>query len=209
LGKIYISTANSTILACFRSSIGYDGLRGIQNSRYLQNVDNNPYDIYGYFNDIYFSTATLDVASMSNFIVATSKVQIDFNLSFNFETTASSNESYSNINRLVPISSFLLYTPPNDSTRFISLRNGTFTEYINIYYDSNDITNQTNKFIYDKRISFLYSGEDIITVNKALVTLNHRVLFAKYYSNIDPDCNVTLINSFPSLTNSIFVTIYN
>ena len=209
LGKIYISTANSTILACFRSSIGYDGLRGIQNSRYLQNVDNNPYDIYGYFNDIYFSTATLDVASMSNFIVATSKVQIDFNLSFNFETTASSNESYSNINRLVPISSFLLYTPPNDSTRFISLTNGTFTEYINIYYDSNDITNQTNKFIYDKRISFLYSGEDIITVNKALVTLNHRVLFAKYYTNIDPDCNVTLINSFPSLTNSIFVTIYN
>jgi len=209
LGKIYISTANSTILACFRSSIGYDGLRGIQNSRYLQNVDNNPYDIYGYFNDIYFSTATLDVASMSNFIVATSKVQIDFNLSFNFETTASSNESYSNINRLVPISSFLLYTPPNDSTRFISLTNGTFTEYINIYYDSNDITNQTNKFIYDKRISFLYSGEDIITVNKALVTLNHRVLFAKYYLNIDPDCNVTLINSFPSLTNSIFVTIYN
>ena len=146
---------------------------------------------------------------MSNFIVATSKVQIDFNISFNFETTRSSNESYSNINRLVPISSFLLYTPPNDSTRFINLKNGTFTEYINIYYDSNDITNKTNKFIYDKRISFLYSGEDIITVNKALVTLNHRVLFAKYYSNIDPACNATLINSFPSLTNSIFVTIYN
>jgi hypothetical protein len=210
LGKIYISTANSTILACFRSSIGYNGLRGSQNSRYLQNVDNNPYDIYGYINDIYFSTATLDIGSMSNFIVATSKVQIDFNISFNFETTASSNDSYSNINRLVPISSFLLYTPPFNSPTFISLTNGTFTEYINIYYDSNDIiTNQTNKFIYDKRISFLYSGEDIITVNKALVTLNHRVLFAKYYTNGNPDCNVTVINSFPSLTNSIFVTIYN
>ena len=209
LGEIYISTANSTILACFGSSIGYNGLRGTQNSRYLQNVDNNPYDIYGIFNDIYFSTATLDVASMSNFIVATSKVQIDFNISFNFETTASSNESYSNINRLVPISSFLLYTPDSSPTTFISFTNGTFTEYINMYYDSNDTLNKTNKFIYDKRISFLCSGGDIITVNKALITLNHRVLFAKYYSNGNPDCNVTIINSFPSLTNSIFVTIYN
>ena len=209
LGKIYISTANSTILACFGSSIGYNGARGIQNSRYLQNVDNNPYDIYGFFNDIYFSTATLDVASMSNFIVATSKVQIDFNISFNFETTASSNDSYSNINRLVPISSFLLYTPDSSPTTFISFTNGTFTEYINMYYDSNDTLNKTNKVIYDKRISFLCSGGDIITVNKALITLNHRVLFAKYYSNGNPDCNVTIINSFPSLTNSIFVTIYN
>ena len=209
LGEIYITTVNSTILACFRSSIGYNGARGIQNSRYLQNVDNNPYDIYGFFNDIYFSTATLDVASMSNFIVATSKVQIDFNISFNFETTASSNDSYSNINRLVPISSFLLYTPDSSPTTFISFTNGTFTEYINMYYDSNDTLNKTNKFIYDKRISFLCSGGDIITVNKALITLNHRVLFAKYYSNGNPDCNVTIINSFPSLTNSIFVTIYN
>ena len=209
LGEIYISTANSTILACFGSSIGYNGARGNQNSRYLQNVDNNPYDIYGFFNDIYFSTATLDVASMSNFIVATSKVQIDFNISFNFETTASSNDSYSNINRLVPISSFLLYTPDSNPTTFISFTNGTFTEYINMYYDSNDTLNKTNKVIYDKRISFLCSGGDIITVNKALITLNHRVLFAKYYSNANPDCNVTIINCFPSLTNSIFVTIYN
>ena len=209
LGKIYISTANSTILACFGSSIGYNGARGIQNSRYLENVDNNPYDIYGFSNDIYFSTATLDVASMSNFIVATSKVQIDFNISFNFETTASSNDSYSNINRLVPISSFLLYTPDSSPTTFISFTNGTFTEYINMYYDSNDTLNKTNKFIYDKRISFLCSGGDIITVNKALIKLNHRVLFAKYYSNGNPDCNVTVINCFPSLTNSIFVTIYN
>ena len=209
LGEIYITTVNSTILACFRSSIGYNGARGIQNSRYLQNVDNNPYDIYGFFNDIYFSTATLDVASMSNFIVATSKVQIDFNISFNFETTASSNQSYANINRLVPISSFLLYTPDNSPTSFISFTNGTFTEYINMYYDSNDTLNKTNKFIYDKRISFLCSGGDIITVNKALIKLNHRVLFAKYYSNGNPDCNVTVINCFPSLTNSIFVTIYN
>ena len=209
LGEIYITTVNSTILACFRSSIGYNGARGIQNSRYLQNVDNNPYDIYGFFNDIYFSTATLDVASMSNFIVATSKVQIDFNISFNFETTASSNDSYSNINRLVPISSFLLYTPDSSPTTFISFTNGTFTEYINMYYDSNDTLNKTNKVIYDKRISFLCSGGDIITVNKALIELNHRVLFAKYYSNGNPDCNVTVINCFPSLTNSIFVTIYN
>ena len=209
LGEIYISTANSTILACFGSSIGYNGLRGSQNSRYLQNVDNNPYDIYGIFNDIYFSTATLDVGSMSNFIVATSKVQIDFNISFNFATTASSNDSYSNINRLVPISSFLLYTPDISPTTFVSFTNGTFTEYINMYYDSNDTLNKTNKFIYDKRISFLCSGGDIITVNKALITLNHRVLFAKYYSNANPDCNVTIINCFPSLTNSIFVTIYN
>ena len=209
LGEIYISTANSTILACFGSSIGYNGARGNQNSRYLQNVDNNPYDIYGIFNDIYFSTAALDVASMSNFIVATSKVQIDFNISFNFETTASSNDSYSNINRLVPISSFLLYTPDSNPTTFISFTNGTFTEYINMYYDSNDTLNKTNKVIYDKRISFLCSGGDIITVDKALITLNHRVLFAKYYSNANPDCNVTIINCFPSLTNSIFVTIYN
>ena len=209
LGEIYITTVNSTILACFRSSIGYNGARGFQNSTYLQNVYNNPYDIYGFFNDIYFSTATLDVASMSNFIVATSKVQIDFNISFNFETTASSNQSYANINRLVPISSFLLYTPDNSPTSFISFTNGTFTEYINMYYDSNDTLNKTNKFIYDKRISFLCSGGDIITVDKALITLNHRVLFAKYYSNANPDCNVTIINCFPSLTNSIFVTIYN
>ena len=209
LGEIYINTVNSTILACFRSSIGYNGARGIQNSRYLQNIDNNPYEAYGFVNDIYFSTATLDVASMSNFIVATSKVQIDFNISFNFETTASSNDSYSNINRLVPISSFLLYTPDSNPTTFISFTNGTFTEYINMYYDSNDTLNKTNKFIYDKRISFLCSGGDIITVNKALITLNHRVLFAKYYSNANPDCNVTIINCFPSLTNSIFVTIYN
>ena len=209
LGEIYTTTTNFTIPNCFRSSIGYDGARDIQNSRYLENTDNNPYEAYGFVNDIYFSTATLDVASMSNFIVATSKVQIDFNISFNFETTASSNDSYSNINRLVPISSFLLYTPDSSPTTFISFTNGTFTEYINMYFDSNDTLNQTNKFIYDKRISFLCSGDDIITVNKALITLNHRVLFAKYYSNENPDCNVTIINGFPSLTNSIFVTIYN
>ena len=209
LGEIYTTTTNFTIPNCFRSSIGYNGARDIQNSRYLENTDNNPYDIYGFSNDIYFSTATLDVASMSNFIVATSKVQIDFNISFNFETTASSNDSYSNINRLVPISSFLLYTPDSSPTTFISFTNGTFTEYINMYYDSNDTLNKTNKVIYDKRISFLCSGGDIITVDKALITLNHRVLFAKYYSNGNPDCNVTVINCFPSLTNSIFVTIYN
>ena len=209
LGEIYTTTTNFTIPNCFRSSIGYNGARDIQNSRYLENTDNNPYEAYGFVNDIYFSTATLDVASMSNFIVATSKVQIDFNISFNFETTASSNDSYSNINRLVPISSFLLYTPDSSPTTFISFTNGTFTEYINMYYDSNDTLNKTNKFIYDKRISFLCSGGDIITVNKALIELNHRVLFAKYYSNGNPDCNVTVINCFPSLTNSIFVTIYN
>ena len=209
LGEIYTTTTNFTIPNCFRSSIGYNGARDIQNSRYLENTDNNPYEAYGFVNDIYFSTATLDVASMSNFIVATSKVQIDFNISFNFETTASSNDSYSNINRLVPISSFLLYTPDSNPTTFISFTNGTFTEYINMYYDSNDTLNKTNKVIYDKRISFLCSGGDIITVDKALITLNHRVLFAKYYSNANPDCNVTIINCFPSLTNSIFVTIYN
>jgi hypothetical protein len=211
LGQIYISTANSTILACFTSSIGYNGSRGSdKGSTYIVNTTNNPYTAYGFINDIYFSTAQLNITSMSTFIVSTSKVQIDFNLSFYFPTTASSNDSYTNVNRLVPISSFLQYIPKlNDPPSFLSLTNGTFTEYINMYYDSNDTTNQTNNSTYDKRISFLYSGDDIIKTYGNFITLKHRVLFAKYYENVDPACNITYINCFPSLTNSIFVTIYN
>jgi len=208
LGKIYISTANSTILACFRSSIGYDGYSGTtQNCYRLQNLVDNPFTTYGYKYDLYFSTAQLNIRSMSNFIVTTSKVQIDFNIFFSFPTKASSNNSYSNVNRLIPISSFLQYIPDNSPPSFISLKNGTFTEYVNAYYDSNDMTNQTNNSTYNKRISFLYSGDDIINTYRGNnLLLHHRVLFAAYL----PNPSITLLlQSYPSPTNSIFVTIYN
>jgi hypothetical protein len=208
LGKIYISTANSTILACFRSSIGYDGYSGTtQNCYRLLNTVNNPFTTYGYNYDLYFSTAKLNITSMSNFIVSTSKVQIDFNIFFSFPTKASSNNSYTNVNRLVPISSFLQYIPhQDDPPSFLSLTNGSFTEYVNAYYDPNDGTNLTNNCLYNKRISFLYSGDDIIKTYTNFITLNHRVLFAEYL----PNPNIALLlQSYPSLTNSIFVTIYN
>jgi len=217
LGKIYISTANSTILDCFTSSIGYSGYIGSdQKCTYVLNSNNNPYTANGYIYDIYFTTAQVYIASMSNYIVSTSKVQIDFNLNFSFETKASSNDTYTNLNRLVPISSFLQYSlKVDDPPSFLSITNGTFTEYVNAYYDSTDVTSNTNKGRYNKRISFLYSGDDIIRTYKAnmntsdVIILNHRVLFAEYLANPDSQCNVTFIDCFPSLTNSIFVSIYN
>ena len=217
LGKIYISTANSTILDCFTSSIGYSGYIGSdQQCTYVLNSNNNPYTANGYIYDIYFTTAQVYIASMSNYIVSTSKVQIDFNLNFSFETKASSNDTYTNLNRLVPISSFLQYSlKVDDPPSFLSITNGTFTEYVNAYYDSTDVTSKTNKGRYNKRISFLYSGDDIIRTYKAnmntsdVIILNHRVLFAEYLANPDSGCNVTFIDCFPSLTNSIFVSIYN
>jgi hypothetical protein len=217
LGKIYISTANSTILDCFTSSIGYSGYIGSdQQCTYVLNSNNNPYTANGYIYDIYFTTAQVYIASMSNYIVSTSKVQIDFNLNFSFETKASSNDTYTNLNRLVPISSFLQYSlEVDDPPSFLSITNGTFTEYVNAYYDSTDVTSETNKGRYNKRISFLYSGDDIIRTYKAnmntsdVIILNHRVLFAEYLANPDSQCNVTFIDCFPSLTNSIFVSIYN
>lgn len=217
LGKIYISTANSTILDCFTSSIGYSGYIGSdQQCTYVLNSNNNPYTANGYIYDIYFTTAQVYIASMSNYIVSTSKVQIDFNLNFSFETKASSNDTYTNLNRLVPISSFLQYSlKVDDPPSFLSITNGTFTEYVNAYYDSTDATNKTNKGRYNKRISFLYSGDDIIRTYKAnmntsdVIILNHRVLFAEYLATPDSGCNVTFIDCFPSLTNSIFVSIYN
>ena len=73
-----------------------------------------------------------------------------FNLKINYNSQIKSPPNITTkfyINRLVPISSFLLYTPDSNPTTFISFTNGTFTEYINMYYDSNDTLNKTNKVI--------------------------------------------------------------
>ena len=200
LGQLYVSTVRP-ILGCFRSSIGYDGYSGTsQNCFRIQNLVNNPY--YGYYEyDIYFSTAKLRVDTMSTYIVSTSKVQIDFNLSFNFPTTYIS--PFSN-DRLVPISSFLKY---ND-TNYVSLRNGTFSEYINLFYDNTFNTTYNNFGRYEKRISFVFSGDEIMkTYSHSNLLLNHRVLFAQALA---PNPNIFIqLNSFASPKNSIFVSIYN
>jgi hypothetical protein len=201
LGQLYVSTPVPSILGCFRSSIGYDGYSGIsQNCFRIQNLVNNPY--YGYYNyDIYFSTAKLRVDTMSTYIVSTSQVQIDFNLSFNFPTTYIS--PFSN-DRLVPISSFLKY---ND-TNYVSLRNGTFSEYINLFYDTTLNTTYNNFGRYEKRISFVFSGDEIMkTYSHSNLLLNHRVLFAQALP-ANPNIFIQL-KSFASPKNSIFVSIYN
>lgn len=201
LGQLYVSTPVPTILGCFRSSIGYDGYSGTsQNCFRIQNTVNNPFANYNY--DIYFSTAKLRVDTMSTYIVSTSKVQIDFNLSFNFPTTYAS--PYSN-DRLVPISSFLKY---ND-TNYVSLRNGTFSEYINLFFDTTSLTTYNNFGRYEKRISFVFSGDEIMnTYSYSDLLLNHRVLFAQYLPY--PFNNMFIgLKSFASPKNSIFVSIYN
>jgi hypothetical protein len=200
LGQLYVSTPVPIILGCFRSSIGYDGYSGTsQNCFRIQNLVNNPFTGYNY--DIYFSTAKLRVDTMSTYIVSTSQVQIDFNLSFNFPTTYA--YPFSSNDRLVPISSFLKY---ND-TNYVSLRNGTFSEYINLFYDITFNTTYNNFGRYEKRISFVFSGDEIMkTYSYSNLLLNHRVLFAQSL----PNPNIVIqLQSFASPKNSIFVSIYN
>lgn len=201
LGQLYVSTV-TPISGCFRSSIGYDGYSGTsQNCFRIQNFVDNPYYGFASYNyDIYFSTAKLRVDTLSTYIVSTSQVQIDFNLCFSFPTTYVS--PYSN-DRLVPISSFLKYSDCN----YVSLRNGTFSEYINLFYDSTYDTTYNNFGRYEKRISFVFSGDEIIkTYPYSNLLLNHRVLFAQAL----PNPNIFLqLQSLASSQNSIFVSIYN
>jgi hypothetical protein len=203
LGQLYVSTPVPSILGCFRSSIGYDGYSGTsQNCFRIQNLVDNPYyfSFTSYNYDIYFSTAKLRVDTLSTYIVSTSQVQIDFNLCFNFPTTYYSPSSN---DRLVPISSFLKY---ND-TNYVSLRNGTFSEYINLFYDTTFDTTYNNFGRYEKRISFVFSGDEIMkTYSYSNLLLNHRVLFAQALPN--PNIFIQL-KSFASPKNSIFVSIYN
>ena len=203
LGQLYVSTPRSTILGCFRSSIGYNGYSGTTRNCYrVLNTVNNPFIAYDYKYDLYFSTAQLRIDNMSTYIVSTSQVQIDFNVCFSFPTTYS--YPYSDADRLIPISSFLQYNNNN----YVSLRNGTFSEYVNAYYNKTSGGTTVNNFgRYEKRISFVFSGDEIIkTYPYSNLLLHHRVLFAEYLPN--PNI-ILLLQSYPSPTNSIFVSIYN
>jgi hypothetical protein len=199
LGNLYVSTL-TPLIGCFRSSIGYNGYSGATQTCYrVQNLVNNPYTTYGYNDDLYFSTAQLNnINSMSTFIVSTSHVQIDFNLCFAFPTSLG--QLYIESDRLVPISSFLQYNNNN----YVSLTNGTFSEYINLFFDATGVTTTNNFGRYEKRISFVFSGDEIIkTYPYSNLLLHHRVLFAEFIGA------PKLLQSYPSPTNSIFVSIYN
>ena len=204
LGNLYISSiVNKGFMGCFKSSIGYNGYTGINQNCYRKlNTIDNPFTYYSYNYDIYFSTAKLNLKSMSSYIVSTSRVQIDFNLSIYFPTTGPIYPQYPTANRLVPISSFLLY-----NNKYVSYVDGTFTEYMDAYHTNTiGVPALCNFGKYEKRISFVLTGDDIQKTYSYDILLRHRVLFAEYL----PNPNITLyLKSFPSPTNSIFVSIYN
>jgi len=205
LGNLYTSSiVNKGFVGCFKSSIGYNGYTGINQNCYRKvNTIDNPFTYYSYNYDIYFSTAKLNLKSMSSYIVSTSRVQIDFNLSIYFPTTGPIYPpQYPTANRLVPISSFLLY-----NNNYVSYVDGTFTEYMDAYHTNTiGVPALCNFGKYEKRISFVLTGDDIQKTYSYDILLRHRVLFAEYL----PNPNITLyLKSFPSHTNSIFVSIYN
>lgn len=230
LGTIYSSTFKQNFIGCFNSSITnandyynsfnslvYDSNSTFYNNGYLiTNVDNNPYLTYGYAYDLYFTTARLDMQSMSNYIVSTSKVQIDFNVNWRFRTMDSSYlQIYPASDRLVPVSSFLVYNQCNGqlplNINYVSHKNGNFSEYLNAVFDK-DITdplcNLSNYATYTKRISFLLSGDEIMKTYSYPIQLNHRVLFA---TKVFGPGQFPFVNAYlyTSPQNNIFVSIYN
>jgi hypothetical protein len=204
LGNIYASTLK--IPGCFRSSFG---VSPFGTGSIIYNNDNtNPLyqtysDIYGYSFNVYINNTNVNITSMSSFILPTSKVQIDFNVSFYLQTDSGrkNGNQYQYKDRLVPISSFIQYTY-NDTNHII----GTFSETMNVPYDyAQPLTPQYAT--YNKRISFIFSGNDIISsyVSNSLI-LSHKIEFA--IGNVAAQATANVI-SRPSPTNSIFVSIYN
>jgi hypothetical protein len=224
LGSIYLSTFQQNLLGCFKSSITnsnysptifecevFDSNFPPENGFVLENSE-GPYGSYGYTWDIYFKSANLNLTSMRNLIVATSKVQIDFNVNFRFGTRGwIVDDGYGIIpfptpDRFVPISSFLLY----NGIRF-SPRNGIFSEFMNAYNNSNSASSELSNFgTYAKNISFLFSGAEIITTYNNSVELNHRILFGTkalgQSGGLPASAPVYL---YTSPQNNIFVSIYN
>ena len=221
LGKIYVCTFQENILGCFKSSITNSNYTKTficilsnaeipaENGYLLLNtISSNPFTDYGYIYDVYFKTANLNLTSMSPYIVATSKVQIDFNVNWRFGTTGFNALDYGIIrfptpDRFIPISSFLLR-----GQAIVSSRNGTFSESMNAYYDSNLGSYELSNYgTYAKNISFLFSGAEIMATFNNTIELNHRILFAtKDFGFVQAQAPVTL---YTSLQNSIFVSIYN
>lgn len=221
LGKIYVCTFQENILGCFKSSITNSNytktficiLSNVEvpaeNGYLLSNtISSNPFGDYGYYYDVYFKTANLNLTSMSPYIVATSKVQIDFNVNWRFGTTGFNALDYGLIpfpapDRFIPISSFLL-----SGQNIVSRRNGIFSESMNAYYDSNLGSYElSNCGTYAKNISFLFSGDEIMRTFNNTIELNHRILFAtKDFGFVQAQAPVNL---YTSLQNSIFVSIYN
>lgn len=221
LGKIYVCTFQENILGCFKSSITNSNytktficiLSNVEvpaeNGYLLSNtISSNPFGDYGYYYDVYFKTANLNLTSMSPYIVATSKVQIDFNVNWRFGTTGFNALDYGIIrfpapDRFIPISSFLL-----TGQAIVSSRNGTFSESMNAYYDSNLGSYELSNYgTYAKNISFLFSGDEIMRTFNNTIELNHRILFAtKDFGFVQAQAPVNL---YTSLQNSIFVSIYN
>jgi hypothetical protein len=221
LGSIYLTTFQQNLLGCFKSSITnsnynknfecqiFDSNFPPENGFVLENSQ-GPYGSYGYIWDIYFKSANLNLTPMKNLIVATSKVQIDFNVNFRFGTRGFSGDGFGIIefptpDRFVPISSFLLY----NGIEF-SPRNGIFSEFMNAYYNSSSASSELSNFgTYAKNISFLFSGAEIITTYNNSVELNHRILFgtkAMGGSGLPASAPVSL---YTSPQNNIFVSIYN
>ena len=211
------------------SAVVYDGNRSAAaNSYFVPTYDFNPnstgtyvpppYDYYTYPNinpyyyysenangtyytntDIFLKTAEFGLGPFSDYIKATSRVQIDFNLNIFIDppTTPEYYNSPISDTTLVPMTSYLTY----ESGGTQNITEATTTEHI-YYYQATPCIKVT------KRISFTILGQYLISVLSTRISLRHRIENFTYSAdgNSGKDGKYYV---FPSPQNSIFVSIYN
>jgi hypothetical protein len=230
LGQIYLSSIKlSSFGLTTTSSIAYSGNRSADylsyfvptygsnpnstgvfdpgtDSYFYPNI--NPYDYYAEsaygtyytYTDIFLKTAELDISAFSNYIKATSRVQIDFNLSIFINPPADPQYFQSPVatQRLLPMGSYLTYTI-GDST--YTIQEARFTEHAYCYLDTPSIK-------VTKRISFTILGQYLTPVLSRTISLRHRIENYTYSSSGNDGVDGQYL-VFPSPQNSIFVSIYN
>jgi len=165
--------------------------------------DINPYYDYGPFasyymnTDIFFTSDQIYLNELTNFIKNTSRVQIDFNLNIYIDPIYDFTDPYFP-ERLLPMTSYLTYgTVPT------TIPEAQTTEHV--YYKNTD----TPAIKITKRISFTIAGVYLTSLSPTtLITLRHRIqnFTYNYEGNGGQDGKYLL---FPSLQNSVFVSIYN
>ena len=210
------------------SSIRYNGNRSASdNSYFVPTYDYNPnssgtyipfpddYYIYPNINpyysysenangtyytntDIFLKTAEFNLGSFSDFIKATSRVQIDFNLNIfiNPPTTPIITSPISDTT-LVPMTSYLTY----ESGGTQNITEATTTEHV-YYYQA------TPSIKITKRISFTILGQYLISIGSKTISLRHRIENFTYSADGNSGTDGKYL-VFPSPQNSIFVSIYN
>lgn len=159
--------------------------------------------IYPYYNplydlnfntDIFLKTAEIGLGPFSDFIKATSRVQIDFNLSIYINPPVTSDVD----NKLLPMSSYLTYDIGGTTN---TIPEAITTEHV--YFNQ-----ATPAIKVTKRISFTILGQYLTSVLSTRISLRHRI--QNFTSSEDGERGkdgIYLV--FPSPQNSIFVSIYN